>query len=298
MKNNFDLQLFVERAPFNVAGDFEPAISIDHANRIASNIKELQEVLGITEMQAMNAGTTIKLWRMEQVNTPEQVGEGEEIGITRVERVPAGSVELVLKKYRRNTTAEAIQKVGRNMAINQSDEKLVSGIQKEIKKQFYDLLAEGRGSALAEATLQATLANAWGAIKKFYEDQDATPIYFVSSEDVAEYLGTAQVSMQTAFGMSYIKDFLGLGTVVVSPALEKGKLYATAKENLNGAYIPANSGDVANTFNLTADSTGLVGIAHYPVSGNATIDTLAMSGVVFYPEMIDGVIVATIGQPA
>ncbi len=293
MKNNFDLQLFVDRVPYNVAGDFEPAISIDHANRIASNIKELQEVLGITEMQAMNAGTTIKLWRMEQVNTPEQVGEGEEIGITRVERKPAGSVELVLKKYRRNTTAEAIQKVGRSVAINQSDEKLVSNIQKEIKRAFYDTLLLGEGVANGVG-LQATLAAAWGKIKSFYEDEDATPIYFVSSEDVAEYLGTAQVSMQTAFGMSYIKDFLGLGTVVVSPALEKSKVIATAKENLNGAYIPANSGDVASTFNLTADSTGLVGIAHYPVSGNATVDTLAMSGVVFYPEMLDGVIVATI----
>lgn len=286
MKNIFDLQLFA-------AADLEPAISIDHANRIASNIKELQEVLGITEMQAMNAGTTIKLWKMEQVNTPEQVGEGEEIGITKVKRSLAKTVELVLKKYRRNTTAESIQKVGRNVAINQSDEKLVSGIQKEIKRDFYALLATGTGEA-SGIGLQGALAAAWGEIKSFYEDEDATPIYFVSSGDVADYLGSAQVSMQTAFGMSYIKDFLGLGTVVVSPALEKGKLIATAKENLNGAYIPANTGDVASTFNLTGDSTGLVGIGHFPVSGNASIDTLAMSGVVFYPEVLDGVIVATI----
>lgn len=293
MKNIFDLQLFAAAANTTVAADLEPAISIDHANRIASNIKELQEVLGIPEMQAMNAGTTIKLWKMEQVNTPAQVGEGEEIGLTEVRRNLAGTVELILKKYRRNTTAEAIQKVGRNVAINQSDEKLVSGIQKEIKKAFYDLLGTGTGTA-AGAGLQGALAAAWGKIKSFYEDEDATPIYFVSSEDVADYLGSAQVTMQTAFGMSYIKDFLGLGTVVVSPALAKGKLIATAKENLNGAYVPANSGDVANTFNLTADTTGLVGIAHYPVSGNATIDTLAMSGVIFYPEMLDGVIVTTI----
>ena len=292
MKNIFDLQLFAEANATGTA-DLEPAISIDHANRIASNIKELQEVLGITEMQAMNAGTSIKLYKMVQVNTPAQVGEGETIGLTKVERKLANTVELVLKKYRRNTPAEAIQKVGRNVAINQSDEKLVSGIQKEIKKAFYDLLGTGTGKA-AGAGLQGALAAAWGEIKSFYEDEDATPIYFVSSGDVADYLGNAQVSMQTAFGMSYIKDFLGLGTVVVSPALAKGKLIATAKENLNGAYVPANSGDVANTFNLTADSTGLVGISHFPVSGNATIDTLAMSGVIFYPELLDGVIVTTI----
>ena len=159
------------------------------------------------------------------------------------------------------------------------------------------MLAEGTGSA-SGTTLQAALSAAWGQVKKFYEDQDATPIYFVSTDDVADYLGTAQVSMQTAFGMSYIENFLGLGTVVVSPALAKGKAIATAKENLYGAYVPANSGDVAKTFGLTADSTGLVGMAHYPISSNATVDTLIMSGVVFYPELLDGVIVSTIGAGA
>jgi hypothetical protein len=100
--------------------------------------------------------------------------------------------------------------------------------------------------------------------------------------------------MQQAFGMSYIENFLGLGTVIISPVLTAGTLYATAKENLYGAYIPANSGDVARTFGLTSDTTGYVGINHTPVSSNATVDTLVMSGVVFYPELLDGVIKTTI----
>ena len=129
---------------------------------------------------------------------------------------------------------------------------------------------------------------------KFYEDEDATPIYFVSSDDVAEYLATAQVTMQTAFGISYIQDFLGLGTVVIAPSLTKGKLVATAKENLRGAYVPAQSSDLAQSFGLTADSTGLIGMTHAVSSDNATIDTLMFSSVVFYPELLDGVIVATI----
>lgn len=121
-----------------------------------------------------------------------------------------------------------------------------------------------------------------------------TPIYFVSSDDVAEYLATAQVTMQTAFGISYIQDFLGLGTVVIAPSLTKGKLVATAKENLRGAYVPAQSSDLAQSFGLTADSTGLIGMTHAVSSDNATIDTLMFSSVVFYPELLDGVIVATI----
>lgn len=291
-KKLFDLQMFAEEN-MTTKADLEPAISIDCVSRITGNISELQQVLGITEMESMAAGTFIKIYKMEQVNTPEQVGEGEKIGLTKVTRTLARTIELILKKYRRNTSAESIQKVGRDIAINQTDEKLLSGIQKEIKRDFYAMLEAGTGKA-SGTTLQATLANAWGAIKKFYEDEDATPIYFVSSEDLAEYLGTAQISLQQAFGLSYIKDFLGLGTVVVSPTLTKGKVIATAKENLHGAYAPANTGDVARTFGLTSDATGLVGMTHAAITENATVDTLVMSGVVFYPELLDGVIVGTI----
>lgn len=293
MKKRFiDLQLFAE-ANVTKKADLEPAISVDHVNRITTNIKELQSVLGITEMMPMSAGTTIKIYKMEQVNTPEQVAEGETIGLTKITRTLANTIELVLKKFRRNTTAEAIQKSGKDVAINQTDEKLVSGIQKQIKKDFYALIETGTGTA-SGTNLQATLAAVWGKLQKVYEDEDVTPIYFVSSDDLADYLGGAQVTMQQAFGLSYIKDFLGLGTVVVSPTLTKGKVVGTAKENLNGAYIPANSGDVATTFGLTSDTTGLVGMKHSANDENATIDTLVMSGVVFYPELLDGVVVGTI----
>lgn len=284
------IQLFANETK---SADLEPAISIDCVSRISRNINELQEVLGITEMEPMNAGTAIKIYKMVQVNTPEQVAEGATIELTKVERKLARTIDLILKKYRRNTSAEAIQKTGKSVAINKTDEKLLSGIQKEIKTSFYSILATGTGSA-AGTNLQNTLSAVWGAVKKFYEDEDATPIYFVSSDDVADYLGGAQITMQNAFGMSYIEDFIGLGTVVVSPTIAKGKIYGTAKENLHGAYVPANTGDVATTFGLTSDETGLVGMNHFAKSDNATVDTLAMSGVVFYPEMLDGVIVGTI----
>ena len=287
-----NLQMFAEEN-ITTSADVAPAISIDHVSRLSTNIKKLMEVLGITEMTPMNEGTNIKIYKFEQQNTPEQVAEGETIGLTKIKRVLARTVEITLEKFRRNTTAEAIQKSGKDIAINQTDEKLIGSIQKGIKKNFYDVLATGTGKASGK-NLQGALAAAWGELQKVYEDEDVTPIHFVPSDDLAEYLGNATVSMQQAFGLSYIQDFLGLGTVVVSPSLPKGKTIATAKENLNGAFVPANTGDLAKAFGLTSDASGLVGMGHYVVSGNATIDTLAMAGVAFYPELLDGVIVSTI----
>lgn len=289
----FNLQMFAAEQNMNAADDLTPGISIDFVSKFTQNITELQKVLGITEMESMASGTTIKIYKMEVGDIAAQVGEGETIGLTKVTRVLARTFELVLKKYRRNTSAESIQKHGRDMAINQCDEKLISAIQKEIKQTFFDVLLEGTGTATG-ANLQSALANSWGALNVAHEDEGATPVHFLSPLDVADYLGGAQITMQNAFGMAYVENFLGLGTVVISPRIPKGKTVSTAKENIHGAFIPANSGDVANSFGLTADSTGLIGMKHSADDSNATINTLIMSGAVFYPEHLDKVIVGTL----
>lgn len=289
----FNLQLFAAETNLSVATDIEPAISIDHVSRIHSNIDALREVLGIAEMTPMASGTQIKLYKTEIANTPDQVGEGETIPLTKVTRKLAKTITLGLKKHRKATSAESIQRNGYNNAVNTTDDKLISAVQKDVKKEFFALLETGTGSA--EGTnLQTALANSWAQLQILFEDEDVTAIHFVSSLDVAEYIGTANVTTQTAFGFTYIKDFLGLGTTIISPKVTKGKVISTAAENLYGVYIPANSGDVANTFGLTSDETGLIGMTHTPKTDNATLETLIMHGVLFYPERLDGVVVADI----
>ena len=292
MKNKMKLQLFAAPTNTTVAADLEPAISVDFTSRIAQNIAELQRVLGISEMLPMPAGTDIKIYKITRKNTPTQVGEGETIPLTEMERKLVKTITMDINKYRKNTTVEAIQKVGRNLAVNQTDEKLISEIQKDIKKQFYTALATGTGTATG-TNLQATLANLWAKLQTYYEDMDVLPIYFINPQDVADYLGTAQITMQTAFGFTYIENFLGLGTAIVSPQVTAKAPIATARENLNGAYAPV-SGDVGQTFGLTSDETGMIGMTHQMKSENATIDTLIMSDVVFYPEFADGVFKGTI----
>lgn len=296
MKKKFSLQLHAAETGLTAAKDLEPAISIDYTSRLNKNINELQRLLGVTEMVPMSSGTNIKIYKMEQVNTPDQVGEGETIPLTEIKRSLAKTIELKLNKYRKSTSAEAIQRSGRSLAVNQTDAKLVSSVQTSIKKAFYTLINTGTGVATG-TNLQSALSAAWGALQTYYVDMTVTPIYFVSSLDLAEYLGNAQITLQTAFGMSYVEDFLGLGTVIVSPELDKGKIIATAKENINGAYVPANGGDVAQTFNLTSDETGLIGMTHTIDAKTATFETLLFSGVVYFPEFLDGVIVSTIKAP-
>ena len=274
-------------APTNttVAADLVPAISVDYSSRIKANIDQLREMLGISEMIALPAGNTINIYSITKHNTPAQAGEGEDIALTEIKRTVAKTLTLTINKYRKNTTAEAIQKVGREIAINATDAKFISEIQKDIKKAFFASVKTGTGTATAGANLQAQLSNLWAALQVGFEDIDADPIYFVNPADIAAYLGGAAISTQTAFGMSYVEDFLGLGTVVITPEVTATNVWATAKQNLLGYYAPIG-GDVAASFGLTADETGMIGMMHDVVTKNASIDTLAMSGVVFAPEVL------------
>lgn len=286
------LQLFAAETGTITTTDVAPVISIDFTSRISQNIRELQELLGVIDLEPMAAGTEIKIYKWEVSEPAEQVGEGEKIGLTKVKRALKETITLSLDKYRKNTTAEAIQRSGRDIAVNKSDEQLIKKVQKAIKGSLYVMLNAGTGTATGK-DLQQVLANLWAELQEYYEDEDVNPIYFINPKDIADYLGTAQVTMQNAFGFTYIENFLGLGTAVISPKVTAKKPIATAKENLRGAYVPM-SGDVAQTFSLTADETGLIGMVHAMVTENATVDTLMMSCVKFFPEFADGVFIGTI----
>ena len=106
----------------NMTTDLAPEISIDIESRLVSNINKLREVLGVTEMRAVPEGTALKRYITTAGELAAQVGEGEEINLTKVTRVPADPIVISFNKYRKLVTAEAIQKVGRDIAINETDD--------------------------------------------------------------------------------------------------------------------------------------------------------------------------------
>ena len=85
MEQLINLQLFAETNITQTA-DLDPAISVDYTSRIATNIDELRKVLGINQLTPMANGTVIKSYKLTKENTPDQVGEGETLGLTKINR--------------------------------------------------------------------------------------------------------------------------------------------------------------------------------------------------------------------
>lgn len=271
-----------------LTSDVAPAISIDLVTDLSKNIRALQELLGVVDMIPMAAGSQIKVYNTTVGTLNPQTTEGDVIPLTEVDLVEADPIVLDFELYRKMVTAQAIQKVGRERAIYDTDRALIGKVRGAVKGTFYNSLASATGVTPAGDNFQKTLANAWAALHVFWEDYDVSPIHFVNPLDVATYLGNAQITTQSAFGFDYVEDFLGLGTVVFAANVEQGTVYSTVKENLRGAYVPA-TGDLGQEFELTTDESGLVGITHGRVLERGSIESMLMAGVIFFAENYAGV---------
>lgn len=273
--------------------DLARARVIDFNEQFTGSLTKLMELLGTTRKIAVQEGATLKMLKVAGTLESGAVAEGELIPLSKyaTEETTVGEVEL--GKWRKATTAEAILKGGYDQAVGATTDKMVKDIQKTIRTKFFDFLATGTGTATG-ATLQAALANGWGKLSVLFEDDAVDTVYFLNPMDVSEYLGTAQVTMQTTFGMTYIENFLGLGTVILNSNVPEGKFYATAKENIVMYYINIGAGEIAGAFGLTTDETGYIGINEYPDKDTARVIDLVMSGVTFFPERQDGIVVGTI----
>lgn len=267
--------------------------AVDFNLQFTGDLNKLTEALGVTRKIAVQEGATLKMLKVTGNLASGTVAEGELIPLSKytTEEVPVGEVKL--NKWRKGTTAEAILKGGYDQAVGATTDKMVKDIQKTIRGDLFTFMKTGTGTATG-TTLQAALANGWGKLAVLFEDDAVETVFFLNPMDVADYLGAAQVEMQTLFGMNYIKNFLGLGDVFLNSNVQKGKYYATAKENIVLYYVNVGAGDIRSAFGLTTDETGYIGINEYADKDTARVIDLVMSGVTFFPERKDGIVVGTI----
>lgn len=272
---------------------------VDFVNRFThTSLDKLMELLGVTRKIPVMEGTTLYSYTTTGSLNTDSVAEGDVIPLSQYSTEKTAIATAELFKARKAATAEAIVKTGYNNAVIDTDNKLLLDVQKNVRKSMLDVLNGSiDGSAVATGTnLQSALAKAWGKLQVAFEDDTAESVYFINPEDAAEYLSTAQITTQTAFGLTYIEDFLGLGTVIINSGVTKGTFIATAKENIVMYYIPVN-GDIAGSFNLTTDETGYIGInSGISNTERAQVESLVMCGIKFAPEYAAGVIKGTISS--
>lgn len=270
---------------------------IDFTLEFSESIKKLIEALGVTRKIKKQAGTMLKSYKATGTLGNGEVAEGEDIPLSKYKTEEVTYKEIQIKKWRKATSAEAIIERGYEQAVDMTTDRMLKDVQKGIRKDFFTFLATGTGKSTGVG-LQATLAQTWGQLQTKFEDDAIQAVYFINPLDIADYLADAAITTQSAFGMTYIENFLGLGTVFMNSSVPKGKIYATAKDNIVLYYVPVNGADLGEAFNFQSDESGYIGIHEEPDYTNMTASNTIVNGMALFAERLDGIVVGTITAPA
>lgn len=278
------------------------AKSIDFANRMGIGLNKLFEALSITNKIPMNVGSAIKQYRFKIVDStaPDgNVAEGDIIPLTKVEREQVKITELKFKKYRKSTSAEAIQSHGYDLAINRTDNELLRYVQKNFRKDFFNSLKGALDSAdrtnkaaLTGKNLQGALAKGRANLSTLLDDE-ITPIALVNPNDVAEHIANGFINSNGAqFGLNLLTPYVGV-RVIEFADVPTGEVWMTTAENLNVAFANPR-GELSRAFAFATDETGFVGVLHDIQPERLTADTVFASAISMFPENIDAVVKVTI----
>lgn len=290
-----DIQMFAEQN-LNVSADLGDIKSIDLVERFGYSIEELLEVLGITDRITLSQNAKIKTYKWTTTMAGEQVAEGETIPLSKAVRTPDKEYTVPLNKYRKVTTAESINDHGYDMAVNQTDEKILEEIQEDIKGSFFDFLSTAP-TKQTTGTLQMAISLGRAKAKQYFPGNTEI-VTLVNDMDVAKWLGATQIQSgpSTAFGLTLLEGFLNQ-RVLVFDNIPEGKVYSTAAKNIKFASQGVAGNDLARAFNLTTDQSGLIGVTHGATLDNATLQTLAFQGNKLFAEILNGVVETSIVEP-
>ena len=157
------------------------------------------------------------------------------------------------------------------------------------------------GTLTGEAsTFQMAVAMAATMVKDKFKKMrlDYTNIVaFVNTVDVGRYLGGAQITVQNRNGVEYIKDFLGVQTVIITSEIPENTVLAIPADNIVLYYIDPADGDFRELgleYYTGDGETNLIGIHKEGNYGRVMGETHALMGMKLFAEYIDAIAKFTI----
>jgi hypothetical protein len=222
------------------------------------------------------------------------VAEGDEVPLSKATVTPVEYEDIALEKFRKRVTAEAVAKLGAEVAVQKTDDAFLNELTGTVLDRFYAFAKTGTLTG-SESSFQMAVSMAVSAVKDKFKKLHlnySNIVVFVNTLDVGKYLGTANISMQTRNGMEYFKDFLGAQTVIVTSEIEQGTVIAIPADNIILYYIdPSDGGFEALGLNYTTgnEASNLIGVHKEAVYGRVSGDTHAVMGMKLFAEYIDAI---------
>lgn len=277
------------------------AREMDFVERFGDNWEALRNILGIMRPIRKAPGTSIVSYTADVTLESGAVEPGEVIPYSKATIIQAAKADLTIEKYAKAVPIEDVNKYGAEIAVEKSDDEFLNKLQNVVLTKFYTFLKTGTLTQTA-TTWQDALAKAQGEVlNKFATMQkDVTAVVgFANILDAYDYLGASDITIQTKFGLTYIKDFLGYSTLFLLPAtqIERGTVIATPVENINLYYIDPGDSEFARLgLNYTTQGeTNLIGFHAQGNYSTAVGESYALMGMALWAEYLDGIAKVTFG---
>lgn len=284
--------------------------SIDFVKQFESNVNRLREALGIMRMQPLTKGNTVNIWGDKVIEPTGTTGAGDgvdgvvnpavDIPLTEVQRNLDRQIQLKWHKYRKVVPWETIQQFGYDQAVLQTDRTMMLQIQNDIRKDLFTNLTNLSDATSADVTgnLQTALGAAYGKVMNAFDGNVDQIVMFANPQDAGDYLGSAviQNGQSVGFGLTLVEDFMG-ARLLLNNSIPKGQYVATATNNLNLAYMPANDAELMQALagkQTTTGELGLITLVHDINTTNATQQSTVMDAIQMFPEISAGVVKGTI----
>lgn len=271
------------------------AREVDFVTRFGANWDALREILGIMRPIRKTPGTSLISYTADVTLESGAVDPGEVIPYSKATIVQASKSDLTIEKYAKAVPIEDVSKYGAEIAVQKSDDAFLTKLQNVVLGKFYTFLNTGSLTGTA-SSWQAALAKAQGEVLNKWAtmQKDVTAVVgFANILDAYDYLGSANITVQTQFGLNYIKDFMGYSTLFLLPAAQiaRNKVLATPIENIDLYYIDPND---AQFQRLGLDYTvqGETNLIGFHANGNystAVGESFALMGMALWAEYLDGI---------
>lgn len=276
------------------------AREVDFVTRFGDNWEALRQLLGIMRPIRKAPGTALISYTADVTLESGAVDPGEVIPYSKATITQAAKGDLNIEKYAKAVPIEDVNKYGAEIAVEKSDDAFLTKLQNAVLTKFYTFLNTGTLTASA-STWQGALAKAQGEVlNKFASMQkDVTGIVgFANILDAYDYLGAADITVQTQFGLTYIKDFLGYSVLFLLPApmVARNVVLATPVENIDLYYIDPGDSEFARLgLNYTVQGeTNLIGFHAQGNYSTAVGESYALMGMALWAEYLDGIAKVTI----
>ena len=271
------------------------AREIDFVTRFNDNWEALRNIMGIMRPIRKAPGTSLISYTADVTLEDGDVEPGHVIPYSKATITQAAKGNLEIQKYAKAVPIEDVNKYGAAIAVEKSDDAFLTKLQNVVLTKFYAFLKTGSLKKTA-TSWQDALAKAQGEVlNKFATMQkDVTSVVgFANILDAYDYLGAADITVQTQFGLTYIKDFLGYSTLFLLPETQvaRGTVIATPVENIDLYYIDPGDSEFAR-LGLNYTTQGETNLIGFHAEGNyntAVGASFAIMGMALWAEYLDGI---------